>query len=215
MASKLRCPPDPLPLRQLPITTAPLPFDPVCRRPGCFGVSVRSVCEIVGEYRGPCNPSGPLLDALVGLVPLLHRPSVGPVLCDGHLRLGVDGAIAADVFQGEGLTVAHRDGPRRLVLLVCRHPYKVWGGIVVEGIQDQGKNSGELDLRRACLLPTSEQHGRTGLTIGEEAIQLHGGIGMTDELNIGHYVKRLMMINTTFGDGDFHQKKFNQLSYSV
>lgn len=56
---------------------------------------------------------------------------------------------------------------------------------------------------------------RYGKTIGEEAIQLHGGIGMTDELNIGHYVKRLMMINTTFGDGDFHQKKFNQLSYSV
>ena len=56
---------------------------------------------------------------------------------------------------------------------------------------------------------------RYGKTIGEEAIQLHGGIGMTDEFNIGHYVKRLMMINTTFGDGDFHQKKFNQLSYSV
>ena len=56
---------------------------------------------------------------------------------------------------------------------------------------------------------------RYGKTIGEEAIQLHGGIGMTDELNIGHYVKRLMMINTTYGDGDFHQKAFNQLSYSA
>ena len=54
---------------------------------------------------------------------------------------------------------------------------------------------------------------RYGKTIGEEAIQLHGGIGMTDELNIGHYVKRLMMINTAFGDGDYHQKKFNQISY--
>ncbi|MBT4211912.1 MAG: pimeloyl-CoA dehydrogenase small subunit [Porticoccaceae bacterium] len=55
---------------------------------------------------------------------------------------------------------------------------------------------------------------RYGKIIGEEAIQLHGGIGMTDELNIGHYVKRLMMINTSYGDGDFHQKAFNQLSYS-
>jgi alkylation response protein AidB-like acyl-CoA dehydrogenase len=53
-----------------------------------------------------------------------------------------------------------------------------------------------------------------GKLIGEEAIQIHGGIGITDELNIGHYVKRLMTINVTFGDGDFHQKKFNQLSYS-
>jgi len=56
---------------------------------------------------------------------------------------------------------------------------------------------------------------RYGKLIGEEAIQIHGGIGMTDELNIGHYVKRLMMINVSFGDGDFHQQKFNQLSYSV
>jgi alkylation response protein AidB-like acyl-CoA dehydrogenase len=56
---------------------------------------------------------------------------------------------------------------------------------------------------------------RYGKIIGEEAIQLHGGIGMTDELNIGHYVKRLMMINTSYGDGDFHQKAFNQLSYSA
>jgi len=56
---------------------------------------------------------------------------------------------------------------------------------------------------------------RNGRLIGEEAIQIHGGIGMTDELNIGHLVKRLMMINVTFGDGDYHQKKFNQLAYSA
>lgn len=49
--------------------------------------------------------------------------------------------------------------------------------------------------------------------IGEEAIQMHGGMGMTDELDIGHFVKRLMTLNVMFGDGDFHQKKFNQLSY--
>jgi len=61
-----------------------------------------------------------------------------------------------------------------------------------------------------ALKATVARHGKT---IGEEAIQLHGGIGMTDELNIGHYVKRLMMINTAFGDGDYHQKKFNQISY--
>lgn len=56
--------------------------------------------------------------------------------------------------------------------------------------------------------------GRNGKLIGDEAIQLHGGMGLTDELDVGHYVKRLMMINTTFGDADFQQKKFNKLSYS-
>jgi alkylation response protein AidB-like acyl-CoA dehydrogenase len=37
--------------------------------------------------------------------------------------------------------------------------------------------------------------------------------GITDELDIAHYAKRLMMINATFGDGDYHQSQFNALSY--
>ncbi len=54
---------------------------------------------------------------------------------------------------------------------------------------------------------------RAGRQIFGEAIQLHGGMGITDELDIGHYAKRLMMINTTFGNGDYHQAKFNALRY--
>ncbi|MEE4202021.1 MAG: acyl-CoA dehydrogenase family protein [Halieaceae bacterium] len=48
-----------------------------------------------------------------------------------------------------------------------------------------------------------------------EAIQLHGGMGITDELDIGHYAKRLMMINATFGDGSFHRARFAELSYAA
>ena len=54
---------------------------------------------------------------------------------------------------------------------------------------------------------------RAGKHIFGEAIQLHGGMGITDELDIGHYAKRLMMINTTFGNGDYHQAQFNALRY--
>lgn len=54
---------------------------------------------------------------------------------------------------------------------------------------------------------------RAGKQIFGEAIQLHGGMGITDELDIGHYAKRLMMINTTFGNGDHHQAQFNALRY--
>ena len=39
-------------------------------------------------------------------------------------------------------------------------------------------------------------------------------MGITDELDIGHYAKRLMMISTTFGNGDHHQAKFNALRYN-
>ena len=55
--------------------------------------------------------------------------------------------------------------------------------------------------------------GRAGKLIGQEAIQIHGGIGMTDELNVGHYVKRLMAIGATFGNADHHQRLMNRLEY--
>ncbi len=73
-------------------------------------------------------------------------------------------------------------------------------------------DSVELQKTVHALKATVARYGRL---IGEEAIQIHGGIGITDELNIGHLVKRLMMINVTYGDGDYHQKKFNQLAYSA
>jgi alkylation response protein AidB-like acyl-CoA dehydrogenase len=56
---------------------------------------------------------------------------------------------------------------------------------------------------------------RYGKHIGDESIQLHGGMGMTEEMSVGHYVRRLMMINTTFGNGDYHQQKFNALTYGA
>ena len=55
---------------------------------------------------------------------------------------------------------------------------------------------------------------KAGKHIYGEAIQLHGGMGITDELDIGHYAKRLMMINATLGDGDYHQSRFNELRYA-
>ena len=55
---------------------------------------------------------------------------------------------------------------------------------------------------------------RAGKRVYSEAIQIHGGMGLTDELDIGHFAKRLMMIITTFGNGDYHQDKFNAIRYS-
>ena len=56
--------------------------------------------------------------------------------------------------------------------------------------------------------------GQKARLIGEEAIQLHGGMGMTDELDIGHYVKRLMVLNHMFGDIDANYKAFCMTNYS-
>ena len=55
------------------------------------------------------------------------------------------------------------------------------------------------------------QVGKSGKFVGQSAVQLHGGMGMTDELNIGHYFKRLTIIDTMFGDVDHHLKRFGSL----
>ncbi len=54
------------------------------------------------------------------------------------------------------------------------------------------------------------QVGKSGRFVGQNAVQLHGGMGMTDELNIGHYFKRLTIIDTLFGNVDFHLKRFGR-----
>lgn len=55
------------------------------------------------------------------------------------------------------------------------------------------------------------QVGKSGRFVGQNAVQLHGGMGMTDELNIGHYFKRLTIIDTLFGNVDYHLKRFGAL----
>jgi len=44
--------------------------------------------------------------------------------------------------------------------------------------------------------------------IAEQAIQLHGGMGMSDELNVGHYFKRISAINVQFGDPNYHLMRY-------
>lgn len=44
--------------------------------------------------------------------------------------------------------------------------------------------------------------------VAAEAVQMHGGIGITDELDVSHYYRRLMVIGTLFGNRDFHLQRF-------
>ncbi len=61
------------------------------------------------------------------------------------------------------------------------------------------------DAERARAMHAAKTEiGRGGRFVGENAIQLHGGVGMTMEYAVGHYFKRMTMIDLTFGDHDFH-----------
>lgn len=64
--------------------------------------------------------------------------------------------------------------------------------------------------RRKAAAGAKVQIGKGGRFVGQQSVQLHGGMGMTDELSVGHYFKRLTMINTIFGDHDYHLKRFSE-----
>ena len=54
--------------------------------------------------------------------------------------------------------------------------------------------------------------GRVGRLVAEEAIQLHGGIAMTQEYELAHIAKRIVMGDHRFGDTDYHLERFIALS---
>jgi len=65
------------------------------------------------------------------------------------------------------------------------------------------------DAERAKAASAAKaQIGKSGRFVGQSAIQIHGGMGMTDELNVGHYFKRLTMIDTLYGNVDHHLRRF-------
>ena len=72
---------------------------------------------------------------------------------------------------------------------------------------------GERDagLRAKAVSGAKHLIGRHGRLIGQRAIQLHGGMGMAEEMAVGHYFKRLTMIDVMFGDEAYHLKRYAAL----
>jgi len=71
---------------------------------------------------------------------------------------------------------------------------------------------GESDAERAKAVSAAKvsigQHSRF---VGQAAVQIHGGMGVTDEMRVGHYFKRVTMLDATFGNVDTHLKRYTAL----
>jgi len=73
---------------------------------------------------------------------------------------------------------------------------------------------GDDDAERAKAISSAKvQIGRACKFVGQSAIQLHGGMGMTNEMAIGHYFKRATMIESLFGSVDHHLARYEALSF--
>jgi alkylation response protein AidB-like acyl-CoA dehydrogenase len=70
----------------------------------------------------------------------------------------------------------------------------------------------EPDVRARAVSAAKATIGRAARFIGQQAVQLHGGMGMTEELAIGHYFKRLTALQFEFGSTDFHVARYAELT---
>jgi len=65
--------------------------------------------------------------------------------------------------------------------------------------------------RRRAASAAKAMAGRSGRYVGQQATQLHGGMGMTDEMACGHYFKRLTAIDMTWGNTEHHVERYGEL----
>ncbi|MGH8444086.1 MAG: acyl-CoA dehydrogenase family protein [Solimonas sp.] len=70
-------------------------------------------------------------------------------------------------------------------------------GLAFAGADDAAVRNGAVSVAKA-------QAGRSAQYVGAQAVQLHGGIGVTDEYSIGHYFKRLTVLEASYGNSAFH-----------
>ena len=74
-------------------------------------------------------------------------------------------------------------------------------------------DSTDVAERRRTVAAAKEMTGRAGRFVGQQAIQLHGGMGMTDELNVSHYFKRLTAIDVLFGNAASQRTRFATMKH--
>lgn len=68
------------------------------------------------------------------------------------------------------------------------------------------------DTARRAVSALKVQVGKSGRFVAQNAVQLHGGMGMTEELAIGHYFKRMTVIDAQFGNVDHHLRRFGSIA---
>ncbi len=71
-------------------------------------------------------------------------------------------------------------------------------------------DSDDAEERSRAMAAAKVEIGRAGRICGENAVQLHGGVGMTMEFSVGHYFKRMTMIDKTLGDVDHHMERLTE-----
>lgn len=77
---------------------------------------------------------------------------------------------------------------------------------IIAAVQSDSEDAAE---RHRSIAAAKSYIGQAARLVGQHAVQMHGGMGVVDELIVSHYFKRLTMIDLTFGDADYHLASFS------
>ncbi|MGW0039134.1 acyl-CoA dehydrogenase family protein [Gordonia sp. NPDC003376] len=143
---------------------------------------------------GSGDATGVIADAEVGIQTALCAEAVGAMeraldLTVDYLKTRKQFGVTLSVFQA----LTHRAADVYVQVELARSMSQYATTALADGITDP------IIASRAKL-----QICRSGRVVGQEAIQMHGGIGMTAEYPVGHYTSRLTAISHTLGDGNDH-----------
>jgi alkylation response protein AidB-like acyl-CoA dehydrogenase len=72
-------------------------------------------------------------------------------------------------------------------------------------------DSGDAAARRRAVSGAKAYIGQAARLVGQQAVQIHGAMGVVDDLMVSHYFKRLTMISSSLGDVDFHLARFSSM----
>ncbi len=82
--------------------------------------------------------------------------------------------------------------------------------IVIRAAMELDSTASDAEKARSVSAAKSRV-GKAIRKVGQEAIQIHGGIGMTEELDVGHLFKRVTALDIMFGNADYHTDRFASL----
>ncbi|HVV75395.1 MAG TPA: acyl-CoA dehydrogenase family protein [Mycobacteriales bacterium] len=127
----------------------------------------------------------------------LAAESVGAM--DALFRMTASYAATRNQFGvpiGSFQTIAHRLADMKIALTKAQASL-----LYVTALREAGQ------ARPSDLSQLKAQTGRLGRSLAEAAVQTHGGVGMTDELAVGHLLKRLLANDALFGDAELHLRR--------
>ncbi len=126
----------------------------------------------------------------VGIMSVMHRLTVD------YIKQRRQFGVPIGSFQA----LQHR-AVDMLIALEQARSMEIYAAMTLSGDAGDGE-------RKRALSAAKVQVARSGRYVGQQAIQLHGAIGMTEEYLVGHYFRRMSVLELSFGDADFHVRRY-------